>query len=102
MDVDPESDVTPWLIFCWLMMVVHALKRAHGVLRGFYDLSDMHPPKGSDPWQAVMGYFTAFGWHPDVDRAPPVLTVLHRYAASNLPLFVPICSSFLPFTPPFH
>jgi len=37
--VDPESRVTPWLIACWLSAVLLGFRRAHGFLRGFYNLA---------------------------------------------------------------
>ena len=35
---DSESDVTPFLVWCWVAMVVAGLRRAHALLARAYDL----------------------------------------------------------------
>ena len=39
LEVDPDSSVTPWLIACWVAVVLKGLRRAHPILRARYDLS---------------------------------------------------------------
>jgi hypothetical protein len=56
-EVDPESLVTPWLITCWLAVVVRGLRRGHAVLRQFCNLDGIHT---SGAWEEVAAYFTAF------------------------------------------
>jgi len=36
---DPESDITAFLVWCWLRSLVCGLRRAHSFLQGRYDLS---------------------------------------------------------------
>lgn len=57
-EVDPDSLVTPWLVACWLPMVLRGLRRGHAVLRRFYDLSAITTRKG---WAETAGYFLALG-----------------------------------------
>lgn len=59
--VPPDSLITPWLIACWLVMVVHGFRRAHPTLCRFHDLSDVRTRKSAVPWEEVSGYFLAFG-----------------------------------------
>jgi hypothetical protein len=60
-EVDPDSLVTPWLVACWLAMVLRGLRRGHAVLRRFFDLSGITTCKG---WPETAGYFLAFGGRP--------------------------------------
>ena len=57
LEVDPESMVTPWLVACWLKVVLQGLRRAHAVLRRFYDLNDIRTAHTSVAWEGVAGYF---------------------------------------------
>jgi hypothetical protein len=57
-EVDPDSLVTPWLVACWLAMVLRGLRRGHAVLRLFYDLSGITACQG---WPETAGYLLALG-----------------------------------------
>jgi hypothetical protein len=78
-EVDPDSDVTPWLIVCWLEVVLRGFRRAHPVLGRFYDLSGVHTSERRLSWEEVTGYFLAFGWKPDIPFVPLLLKLLHLY-----------------------
>ena len=79
--VDQESLVTPWLIACWLTVVLRGLRRGHRVLVGLYDLSAIR--QETLPWEAVTGYLMAFGFRPLVPwgQARGVIErLLYRYS----------------------
>jgi hypothetical protein len=79
-DVDPDSDVTPWLIVCWLKVVLLGFRRAHSVLGRFYDLSGMRTCRSAVAWKEVAGYFLAFGLKPDMPWAPLLFKLSNRYS----------------------
>ncbi len=66
LEVDPDSLVTPWLIACWVGLVLKGLRRAHPVLRARYDLSGIRTTGvGESFGTELQMYFTAFGaWPP--------------------------------------
>jgi hypothetical protein len=76
----PDSDMTPYLVFCWLAVVLRGLRRGHAVLKRFYDLSCVHSIEGTGLWEEVAGYFLAFGWKPEVRWGPRLMTLLRRYS----------------------
>jgi len=78
--LDPEGLVTPWLVACWLAVVLRGLHRGHRVLVGFCDLSAIRTTHRTSPWQEAAGYFIAFGWGPQVQWAPLLQQLLHRYS----------------------
>jgi hypothetical protein len=65
--VHPDSDMTPYLVFCWLAVVVR-------------DLSCVRSIEGTGLWEEVAGYFLAFGWKPEVRWGPLLMTLLRRYS----------------------
>lgn len=79
-EVDPDSSVTPYLIFCWLQVVLRGFRRAHPVLRRFYDLSGVHTSGRSVAWKEVAGYFSAIGWKPGKPFVPLIFKMLHLYS----------------------
>lgn len=81
--LDPESQVTPWLIACWLAVTVLGLRRSHGVLRRFYDLNAMGSMKISQRWEEAEGYFLSFGWKPDLLWGPLLHALLNRYSRTT-------------------
>jgi hypothetical protein len=88
--VDPDTLLTPWLIACWLGAVVLGFRRAHGVLRQWYNLADIRSSHGSAAWEEASGYFLCFGWHlqirwgpPDVVGPPPLQSFVNRYSRST-------------------
>jgi hypothetical protein len=82
-EVDPDSDVTPYLIFCWLKVVLRGFRRAHAVLRRFYDFSDVHTTTGTVAWEEVGSYFLAFGLKPHSPWWSLLSAVLHRYTLAT-------------------
>jgi hypothetical protein len=78
--VDPESLLTPWLVFCWLRLVVRGLRRAHAVLGRLYDLGSVYTSAGAVPWEEAAGYFEAFGWQPQIRAGPLLHPLLQRYS----------------------
>lgn len=63
--VDPDSLVSPWLVACWLGLVLSGLRRAHAWLRRWYDLSGIRTAKRLDmAWEEVLSYFLCLGWKP--------------------------------------
>jgi len=81
--VDQESLVTPWLIACWLTVVLRGLRRGHRVLVGLYDLSAIRIRQKTHPWEEVTGYLMAFGLRPQVQSSQAggvIERLLYRYS----------------------
>jgi hypothetical protein len=76
-EVDPESLVTPWLIACWLVVVVRGFRRGHAVLRQFYHLDAIH---SSGAWEEAAAYFAAFGLKPQIDGLALLMGLVYRYS----------------------
>jgi hypothetical protein len=82
--VDADSLVTPWLIACWLVIVVRGLRRAHAVLGRFYNLGDVYAlTHRTAPWEQVSGYFLAFGLEPKIPWTSMVLALCNRYSRAT-------------------
>jgi len=84
--VDPESLVTPWLIACWLAIVLQGLRRGHRALVGFYDLSRIRIRQQMPPWGEMSGYFMAFSLRPRAPRGHTegvIERLLYRYSRST-------------------
>lgn len=79
-EVDPDSDVTPWLIVCWLKVVVRGFRRAHSVLRRLYDLGGIHTCQSRVAWKEVEDYFLAFGLKPDMPWASLLFKLSNHYS----------------------
>jgi hypothetical protein len=80
LEVDPDSLVTPYLIICWLQVVLRGFRRAHPVLGRFYDLSCVRSSERGLSWEEVAGYLLAFGWKPDIPFVPLLFKLLHLYS----------------------
>jgi hypothetical protein len=78
--VDPESKVTAWLIFCWLMVVVTGLRRGHAELMLLYDLSRIQTSQAAVPWQEFAEYFVVFGIDPETTWRPLLHALIYRYS----------------------
>jgi hypothetical protein len=76
--VDPDSLVTPWLVACWLVLVLGGLKRAHAWFRRYYDLGGIRTLKQA--WEQVRDYFLALGWK---SPGSPSIEVLHQYSRTT-------------------
>jgi hypothetical protein len=81
--VDPDSVLTPWLIACWLGVVVLGLRRAHGVLGRWYNLTDIRCSSRTAPWEEASGYFLCFGWGLQIRWGPPLQSVVNRYSRNT-------------------
>jgi hypothetical protein len=75
--VDPDSPITPWLVACWLVLVLNGLKRAHAWLRPWYDLNGIRTQRA---WEQIRGYFLALGWEAPGSR---FIEVLYRYSRTT-------------------
>jgi hypothetical protein len=82
-EVDPDSGVTPYLIVCWLKAILGGFRRAHGVLRRFYDLSNVYTSKRGVVWREVSGYFLALGLKPRSPCRSVLSTLLYRYSLAT-------------------
>jgi hypothetical protein len=78
--VDPDSDVSPYLLVCWLKVMLRGLRRAHAVLRERYDLSAVRSVHGAMPWKEAGTYFLAFGWKPGAPWVTLLYGLLRRYS----------------------
>lgn len=75
--VDPDSSVTPWLVCCWLAVILTGLRRAHPVLASRYDLSGIRSAAGRA--LELDGYMRALGlWPPG--QVEGLVTVVTRYS----------------------
>lgn len=82
-EVDPDSLVTPYLILCWLKVVLRGFRGAHPVLRRFYDLSGVQTSGNSAAWKEVGGYFLAIGWKPRKPWLSLIFKLLHLYSGQT-------------------
>lgn len=80
LQVDPESLVTPWLVGCWLTMVIRGLQRAHAVLRRFSNLDHVRVVFGAGPWEIAAQYGAALF---SEGRDPPLHELLARYVRAT-------------------
>jgi hypothetical protein len=81
--VDPESQLTPWLIACWLSAVVLGLRRAHGFLRGAYNLDKIHIAPATGAWQEAAGYLMSLGCMSQTRWGPVFQALVNRYSFSQ-------------------
>jgi hypothetical protein len=79
-EVHPDSLVTPYLIICWLQVVLRGFRRAHPVLGRYYNLSDLRTSERGLTWEEVTGYFLVFGWKPDKPFVPLLFKLLRLYS----------------------
>lgn len=78
--VDPEANVTAWLVLCWLMVMVRGLRRGHAELMLLYDLSRIQTSEPKVPWQEFLDYFAVFGIDPETTWRPRLHILLYRYS----------------------
>ena len=78
--VDPQSRLTPWLVACWLTMVVRGFQGAHAVLRRFTVLDHVRVVRGTGPWEIAARYCSAL--FPE-GRDPPLQELLARYVRAS-------------------
>ena len=94
--VHPDSLVTPWLVACWLDMVVHGFRRAHPILCRFHDLSDVRSNQSSIPREEISRYFLAFGVESRCRWGPPLSILLYRYSFATSRFLFGTASQFRP------
>jgi hypothetical protein len=58
------------LVAWWLAVVLQGLRRAHTVLRRFYDRGEIRICERTAAWEEVCGYFVAFGLKPHIRWGP--------------------------------
>ncbi len=81
--IDPDSLVTPWLVVCWLIVILKGLRRAHAVLRQWYDLGNVRTPKRPGTWEEISGYFSGLGLKRKTRWRPLLREVLERYSRTT-------------------
>jgi len=82
--IDPESQVTPWLVACWLALVRGGLRRAHAVLRRWFALDRIRTGESREhSWTEVAGYFQALGGDPQIREGPWLPDLVHRYSRTT-------------------
>jgi hypothetical protein len=81
--VDPDSLLTPWLIACWLGVVVLGLRRSHGMLRRWYSLTEIRSSSMTAVWKEAAGYFLCFGWRLKIRWGPPLHSLINRYSRNT-------------------
>lgn len=84
LEVDPDSLVTPWLIACWVAVVLKGLRRAHANLRARYDLSGIRSTVGDDTLRGELQmYLIAFGAWPPSAGPEALMGVARRYSRQS-------------------
>jgi len=82
--VDQDSLVTPWLVVCWLIVIVRGFRRAHAVLGRIYDLNEVRStPNSTVAWPEAGSYFLAFSCKPRTLWWPQFQALLNRYSRST-------------------
>ena len=82
--VDPDSLVTPWLVACWLVVIVHGLRGAHAVLGRICDLSKVRSTTArTGVWPEVGSYFLALGCDSQASWRPRLQGLLNQYSRST-------------------
>jgi len=79
-EVDPGNLLTLWLITCWLVVVLRGLRRAHAVLKQFYNLDGMRSVGLSEEAAA---YFAAFSLKPQIDGLALWMGLVNRYSRTT-------------------
>ncbi|MBC8492636.1 MAG: hypothetical protein H8D43_02530 [Chloroflexi bacterium] len=79
-----DSLVTPWLVACWLVLIVRGFKRAHTALGRICDLSKVRSAAGSIvAWAEVGSYFLVFGYGGQTPWRTRLQELLNRYSRST-------------------
>jgi hypothetical protein len=79
----PESNVTAWLVFYWLTVMVRGLRRGHAQLMLCYDLSRIETYPSVAPWQEFSDYLAVFGIDPEIVWRPRLHILLYRYSLKS-------------------
>ena len=78
--VDPDSKVSAWLVYCWLVVMVRGFRRGHPELMLLYDLSRIRTSETIVPWQEFWDYVEVFGIASDATWRPGLYILLYRYS----------------------
>jgi len=81
--VDPDSLLTPYLVAYWLKTVVRGFRRAHPVLRRFFDLSNTGSSVTHELWKEVGSFFLSFDIKPHHPWPSLLSALLHRYSLTT-------------------
>jgi hypothetical protein len=83
--IDADSRLTPWLVAYWLMVVVRWLRRAHHILRLWYDLSGIRSMERRRAWDEAADYFFCLGWKVKIEVLLWSLleTTVNRYSRTT-------------------
>ena len=83
-EVDAESDVTPWLVACWLSVVAGGFRRAHAELGRLYDVGQVRSAEGWGAlWSEVRTYLIAFARGSPPEGPQVVMVPVRRYALAT-------------------
>lgn len=77
---NPDGNVTAWIVFYWLAVMVKGFRRGHAELMALYDLSCIRTSETTVPWQEFRDYVQAFGIDPDLAWQPELHILLYRYS----------------------
>jgi hypothetical protein len=81
---DPDSLVTPWLVACWLVLIVRGLKAAHALVGRIFDLDKVHSTVGGNaPWPELDSYLLALGYDSQTPWRLRLHQLLNRYSLST-------------------
>jgi len=81
LEVDPDSSVTPWLISCWVAVVLKGLRRAHPKLSRLYDLTGVRSGAGTGSFDIELkGYLIGFGLSPPPGGAVALVAVVQNFS----------------------
>jgi len=80
LQVHPDCLVTPWLVACWLAVILRGFQRAHAVLSQLYDLSSADASEKFISWQQTHIYFMALGLKADMVYRPLLLDLLCHFS----------------------
>jgi hypothetical protein len=80
--IDPDSQLTPWLVTYWLKAIILWFQRAHHILRLWYDLSGIRSMERDRIWEETACYFRCLGWmvKTELFRWPLLEVAVNRYS----------------------
>lgn len=85
----PDSNITPFLVWCWLKAVVLGLRRAHAFLNGSCDLRQVQSGQGRKGLAAeVAGYLAAIAAGGSGDRADSLIVLVMAYSKTTGQFFL--------------
>jgi hypothetical protein len=81
MAIENDSNVTPWLVLCWLAVVAQGFSRAHAVLGEHFDLTELRTQtRVPRPWAEVGAYMRAILGRQGPGWSDRILTVVTLYS----------------------